>query len=165
MPKVKIEKIKSEHKPWLTPAILAVVAITVTMLANINSELGECGATFRRDYIVSTGRGGEFKAQSANTQEEQNTGLSGKKCIRSDEAMLFIFEKPSTYGFWMKDMNFPIDIIWLDGSKKVVSIESDVHPSTYPRIYYPSEPALFVLEVSAGASSQSPITIGQQLEW
>lgn len=61
-----------------------------------------------------------FKTERLETESKRVKGLSGKKCIPDDVAMLFVFDKPDTYGFWMKDMNFSIDMIWLDGDKKVV---------------------------------------------
>jgi len=64
--------------------------------------------------------------------------------------MLFVFENPGIHGIWMKDMKFPIDIIWLDKDMSVISKELNVSPDTYPQVFYPSREAYYVLEVKAG---------------
>ena len=52
-------------------------------------------------------------------------GLAVKNQLKENEAMLFVFEKPGKHSFWMKDMKFPIDIIWLDSTGKIVHIEEN----------------------------------------
>ena len=66
--------------------------------------------------------------------------------------MLFIFEKPGVYGFWMKNMVIPVDIIFIDENKKVVHIEERVQPCENDpcKIYRPKSPVKYVLEVKAG---------------
>ncbi len=79
--------------------------------------------------------------------------------------MLFVFEGVAVQCFWMKDMHFSIDIIWLDAEKRVVHIEKDVSPETYPRTFCPSKPAKYVIELSAGEASRSSIRPGQKLSF
>src|SRR3989338_8221873 len=79
--------------------------------------------------------------------------------------MLFIFDKPDNYGFWMKDMRFPIDIIWLDQNFKVVHVEKSVATSTYPKVFYPSGPATYVLEVNSGISDSINLQIGDEAKF
>ena len=55
-------------------------------------------------------------------------GLAVKDQLKENEAMFFVFDKPEKHSFWMKDMNFPIDIIWLDSTDKVVHIEQNLQP-------------------------------------
>lgn len=74
--------------------------------------------------------------------------------------MLFIFEEPGLYGFWMKDMKFDIDMIWLDKKGTVVHLEAAVPADSYPQIYYPSVPASYVLELNSGESEQLGLDIG-----
>ena len=62
----------------------------------------------------------------------------------------------------MKDMNFPLDIVWLKSSKKVVYIEQNVSPDTgIDKTYYPHVPARYVLEMSAGNVKSKNIKLGQ----
>lgn len=86
----------------------------------------------------------------SDTEESRESGLSGWKELTSDEAMIFVFDKEGEYPFWMKDMLFPIDIVWLDSSFKPVHIEKNVSPDTYPKKFVNSISARYVLELRSG---------------
>jgi uncharacterized membrane protein (UPF0127 family) len=101
-----------------------------------------------------------FKAIVSDTEESREQGLSGFTSLANDEVMVFIFEYPDLLGFWMKDMLFSIDMVWLDSNKKVVAIEKNVAPETYPKIFAPQTPALYVLEFNAGTVDRVGIEIG-----
>jgi uncharacterized membrane protein (UPF0127 family) len=76
--------------------------------------------------------------------------------------MLFVFDAPQRQGFWMKDMKFAIDIVWLDESKSIVHIESNVLPSSYPQIYRPDARAKYVIEFHA----QTPdLRVGDRVDF
>lgn len=101
----------------------------------------------------------------ADTDAKRTQGLSGKVGLGENEGMLFVFEKEGNYGFWMKDMNFPIDIAWLDKDKKIIYVEKNVSPETYPKVFYAIKDdvailSLFVLETSAGFLAKNNIKIG-----
>jgi uncharacterized protein len=89
-------------------------------------------------------------------------GLSGRTSLDEGSGMLFIFDKPGIYSFWMPDMNFPIDIIWINDAK-VVDISKNV-PNDFSllnfRAYKPSQPSQYVLEVNAGFAEKENIKIG-----
>lgn len=87
-------------------------------------------------------------------------GLSGRKNLKDDQGMLFVFETLGIYKFWMKDMNFPLDIIWFDGNQKIVHIEKNVLPESYPKLFGPDEETKYVLEVVAGFSQKNDLKIG-----
>src|SRR3989344_9043068 len=72
-------------------------------------------------YIKIAGQ--TIKVDLVLTPAEQEKGLSGRSELKEGEGMLFVFNKPDKHLFWMKDMNFPIDIIWLDVNKKVIYIK------------------------------------------
>lgn len=90
----------------------------------------------------------------ADTQSKRDKGLSGRKKLGLFEGMYFIFHKDGRYGIWMKDMKFPIDIIWLDRNHEVVHIEKNISPETFPKVFTPSKPARYVLEVKSGFSDR-----------
>lgn len=93
------------------------------------------------------------------TQAERRQGLSGKDGLKEYEGMFFIFDKPDRYGFWMKEMKFSIDIVWIkDGS--VVDIKKSVSPITYPEIFYPQEAANMVIELSSGFCDTHNVSVG-----
>lgn len=108
---------------------------------------------------------GEFsvKAELAETLSEKARGLGGREELPADEGMFFVFDKSGKHGFWMKDMFFPIDIIWLDENFKIVHVEEKVSPATYPKIFYPETNASYVLEVNSGTVEKSGISVGQQM--
>ena len=86
----------------------------------------------------------------ADTDEERTRGLSGRAEIPHHYAMLFVFEQPARYGFWMKDMLAPIDIVWLDEAGIITKIDAHVAPSMYPTLFYPPYPTRYVVETAAG---------------
>ncbi len=94
-------------------------------------------------------------ADVARSGLEQAVGLSGRTVLNVNEGMLFLFDEPDSYGFWMKDMTFPIDIVWINGDK-IVGVTERVFPppeGTPPeamKIHYPPEPVDRVLELVAG---------------
>jgi len=98
----------------------------------------------------------------ADDPEERTKGLSGRRSLAEGEGLLFVFDQPDFYGMWMKDMNFSIDIIWLDSTKEVVSIVEYVSPDTFPKVFKPTRAALYVLEVNAGFVEKYGIKIGDQ---
>ncbi len=101
----------------------------------------------------------------ADTDYLRQKGLSGLDCMPQDQGMLFAFNVPDNYSFWMKDMHFPIDIIWLDQDKRVVTVAARVDPSSYPRSFKPDTPSLYVLELSAGKAADFGIVKSSQLVW
>lgn len=104
-----------------------------------------------------------FNVVVVDTLEGRSKGLSGKVSLRKNEGMLFIFDKPAKYSFWMKDMNFPIDIIWIDENFRIVDIKESAHPNSYPKSFIPKEDALYVLEVDAGTVAEEKIKISNSL--
>ncbi len=107
---------------------------------------------------------GETKiaVEIADTAETRAQGLSGRDSLTENTGLLFIFDTASQPGFWMKDMNFPIDIIWLDESWKIVDVTTNALPEKYPEIYLPRSPVRYVLEVNAGFISTHDLKIGDQ---
>jgi len=101
----------------------------------------------------------------ANTNAARIKGFSGRNSIRDEEGLLFVFDEEGYYGIWMKDMNFAIDIAWLDKDKKIIHIESSVEPDTYPKIFNSPTPALYVLEAKANFFEKNKIKIGETIKF
>ncbi len=121
--------------------------------------------TYSRQGGDATFGGVSLKLEYATTTPVQERGLGGRSSIPDHYGMLFVFGTASRYGFWMKDMLVPIDIFWLDGSLRVVSVSRDVSPSTYPDVFYPPVPVRFVLETAAGFARANNIATGTPLIW
>ncbi len=103
---------------------------------------------------------GEFRFELADTEEARERGLSGRAEVPSDYGMLFVFEDADRYGFWMKDMLVPIDIIWLADDGSIIGIEREVSPATYPDVFYPPKSVRYVLETRAGEAARKGWGIG-----
>ncbi len=108
---------------------------------------------------------GTIKAHLADTQNERSKGLSGTDTLAPGTGLLFVFHIPGTYGFWMKDMHYPIDIVWIDETKTVVSITPEATVESYPEVFYPPRPVQYVLELNAGDAADREIHVGTQLQF
>lgn len=104
--------------------------------------------------------GQKVKVDLAVSETEKEKGLSGKSSLGENEGMLFVFNTEDKYPFWMKDMNFPLDMIWLNKDLKVVYVKKEVLPESYPKTFIPSENAKYVLEVPAGFSEKNNLQVG-----
>ena len=100
----------------------------------------------------------------ADTPETRSRGLSGRSELSFDEGMLFVFPEDGAYGFWMKDMHIPIDIIWMSQDGVVVDMAQNVSPDTYPASFFPKTPARYVLEVATGFAERYSVRIGDTVE-
>ncbi len=103
-----------------------------------------------------------FNAKIADSEKEREIGLSKTNKLTDKEGMLFLFENSSKYSFWMKDMKFPIDIIFIRNGKvvDVVKNAKPVNANSPLDIYQPEEEADKVLEINAGLSDKLNIVKG-----
>lgn len=99
----------------------------------------------------------------ANTEPLRELGLGNRDSLPQDTGMLFTFDQPGFYNFWMKDMKFPIDIIWLNENLQVIRVEKDISPETYPKTFGPSSKSIFVLEVNAKIAEKNNYKEGSTL--
>ena len=98
----------------------------------------------------------------ATTLPVQEHGLSGLPSLPSNEGMLFVFDHEDYWGFWMINMNFPLDIIWFNSARQVVWTEPDLKPCPpYDcPVITPNVKSMYVLEVNAGFIVAHRITLG-----
>lgn len=106
-----------------------------------------------------------LRVEIVSTPELLAKGLSNRKSLKENEGMFFVFDHPSRHAFWMKDMNFPIDMIWLDENLKIVYIKENALPESYPETFFPNEDALYVLEVVSAFSSKYKLKVGDNVEF
>jgi uncharacterized membrane protein (UPF0127 family) len=121
-----------------------------------------CHEIYRNDVQIKA-KGQTISAQTAKTEPEREKGLSGKACLGPNQGVLFVFDKPAGYAFWMKDMKFNIDIVWIGPDKKVVYEKENLSPATYPNSFTNPVPAKYVLEVAAGQAGKLGLRPGTQL--
>ncbi|HMA78603.1 MAG TPA: DUF192 domain-containing protein [Candidatus Paceibacterota bacterium] len=91
---------------------------------------------------------------------EWRQGLSGTRNLDDQTGMLFVFDSEDRYGMWMKDMNYPLDILWIDNDFTVVHVEENVSPESYPKVFSSPVPARFVLEVPAYTIESFKLQVG-----
>lgn len=115
-------------------------------------------------------KGHKFQLIVAKTEKDKQVGLSKFKSLPKDQAMVFVFEKADLYPFWMKDMKFPIDIIFISESlnpsgikdNKIVTIYQNL-PTDNLAIYPPTESSDKVLEINANLSKKYGFGVGDSV--
>ncbi len=108
-----------------------------------------------------------FRVEIADTPIARAQGLSGREFLAPDEGMLFLFPFAGTQAFWMKDMKFPIDIIWIR-DKEVVGMVIGAEPpegDSGPATYTSPEAADTVLEINAGLTQRLGIKVGDIIDF
>jgi uncharacterized membrane protein (UPF0127 family) len=109
---------------------------------------------------------GVFTVRTATTDDAREKGLSKTAKLAPNNGLLLVFDEDAEWGIWMKDMKYPIDIIWLDSGKRVVHMVIDASPDVTPeKTFTPVSPARYVLEVPSGTIKSSAIKIGSQAEF
>ncbi len=140
---------------------LAVVSTFVFLYHNYKAPVSNY--LFGDDMIGIVVRDVTLTVSIADDEEERKQGLSGVEELSTLEGKLFVFDEEGQYGFWMKDMLIPIDIIWINDNLEIVHIEEDVRPDTYPTIFNSPVPARFVLETNSHITSTFNIHIGDKV--
>ncbi len=109
--------------------------------------------------------GVKIEVEVADTFLAREKGLSGREKLEENKGMLFVFEIKDFHSFWMKEMKFPIDIIWISNDR-IVDIAHNVPTvaGEFLKTYKPKEPVNFVLEVNAGFSERHGLKAGDRVE-
>ena len=104
-------------------------------------------------------------AELADTPARKQRGLSGRASLPDGQGMLFRYDEPGIQGFWMPDMHFDIDIVWIRAGR-IVHVEPDVPHAVAGSlpVYRPSEPADLVLEVAAGTARRLGWRVGDAVQ-
>ncbi len=110
--------------------------------------------------------GGEaLLLEIADTDALLMQGLSGHPPLAPGEGMLFVFPSDGHHSFWMKDMLFSIDIIWLDSEYRIVDVKERVSPESYPEVFAPKALSRYVVELPSGFFLSHHLKIGNVLEF
>lgn len=130
-------------RSYIITLIILVIGISI-FLASTNSESTACIENKKC-----------FDIEFAGTEYLRELGLSNRESLPQNNGMLFVFEEDVIPGFWMKDMNFPLDIIWIDSNFEIVGIEKDIQPcetiENCPAVF-PEREIRYVLEINSGLS-------------
>lgn len=140
-----------------------VLALAIFLSAWIGARALPAHAPATDDLFLSTGSS-IIRVELATTTAARAQGLSGRAPLPPGEGLLFVFPRDGQYSFWMKDMRFSIDMLWIAADGTVVDMRENVAPETYPSSFTPRAPARFVLELSAGHARSSGISIGARIQ-
>ena len=116
---------------------------------------------------VITPKGVSIPVEVSDTPEKRSLGLGKRDKLEKGWGMLFVFEKRIPHSFWMKNMRFPIDIIWLD-NQRIVELAENVPPPQVgesPKVMEPRLPSNFVLEIESGQARALGLKVGQKLSY
>jgi uncharacterized membrane protein (UPF0127 family) len=168
----------------VTVGIVIVVIATVVLYLNpaitgmLGGQEGEQQGVIIDEEMISGSNGHQQVNVTVNglvlvtdisvTNEQRTKGLSEKDDLAENEAMLFVFGSEAKHTFWMKDMKFPIDIIWIDSEKTIVHIEHNLQPCASGVLcptYKPDDDSLYVLETVGGFAEKYGIVKGTRVEF
>jgi uncharacterized membrane protein (UPF0127 family) len=100
-------------------------------------------------------------------EEDREMGLMFRPSLAEDHGMLFVFDQLDFHGFWMKNCKFPIDIVWLDETAKVVHVAASVPPCKAEPcpVYQPLQRGKYVVEMVAGLAKREKVVLGAKLSF
>ncbi|MGA1822602.1 MAG: DUF192 domain-containing protein [Thermoplasmatota archaeon] len=111
----------------------------------------------------------EFKCEVAMTQEERTAGLSDRERLPEGRGMLFVYDSPARRSFWMYNVSFGLDIIFMDENGLVLNVEeaspgAGIAKEDLPH-YYSNGKAMYVLEINIGVSAESGVGPGTRIDF
>lgn len=147
--------------------LIFVIIATVLYQKYTTGKSAKTQSATTQNSPTVTIRNQSFKVYIAKTSKEQQIGLSSRESLPQDYGMLFPFGTADYYQFWMKNMKFPIDILYLKNNK-IVTIINNAQPlkkdEPQPTIYRPEEPSDTVLEINAGLSKKYKFQKGDEVK-
>jgi len=107
-----------------------------------------------------------IKAEIADSESEQIRGLMFRKSLLPGSGMLFVFDRQEQHNFWMKNMRFPLDMIWIDSKSRVVDITKNALPcQEICETIVPKGESKYVLEVNAGFAQENRIVAQDEVRF
>ncbi len=144
---------------------ILIFAVVIIILIAI-SYFSISTLTSARNQKIADIKGHRISLEIADDETEQRKGLSARDSLPKDKGMLFKFKKADTHTFWMKDMRFPIDIIFINNDK-IVTIYENVQPENDKNanlsLYTSTKPADKVIEINAGLAKEFGLKTGETL--
>ncbi|MBN4070368.1 DUF192 domain-containing protein [Olleya sp. AH-315-F22] len=111
------------------------------------------------DSVITT-----FDIEIADTDYETQTGLMHRHSMLENRGMLFVFPEMSLRSFYMKNTYIPLDIIYLDKDKLIVSIQENAKPLNKTSLTS-QVPAQYVFEINAGLTQKWSLKVGDRMEF
>jgi len=139
--------------------VILILAVGAVAIALLFLRFRHADGAYNRVLIIGSN---SVSVSIADTEATRDQGLSDTASLPANAGKLFVFQTPGTPGFWMKDMNYGLDFVWIGSDMKIVAVTPNVADNTYPEIYYPPQSVQYVLEVNAGFSTRHHLTVGEQ---
>jgi len=154
------------HNVRMRSAALTLL-VMIVLLGSALTPVGVQPAAAGDTSTLRLPNGHAVTLEIASTPHQRSLGLMFRPSLPNDRGMLFLFPSPDRYGIWMKNMQIPLDILWLDDQKRIIHIEMNVPPCPHEPclIYHPDAPALYVIELPAGAATHANLRTGLSLDW
>ena len=157
----------SYKKIFVLVATLGILLLIIVSFAYFANGVALKGMAYEK-AIVRVGNT-SFQVDISDTTAKRTLGLSGRESLGIGEGMYFLFSSPHSLSFWMKDMNFSIDIIWINGKEIIGIVEGAVpepNKSLFQLTSYRSpSPADTVLEVNAGVVASTGMQVGDTVRF
>lgn len=156
-----------KHKEKQTLKIIGILIVTIVLIAGFvfladTSDSGVRETEEPENVVVYFGQT-EVVLEVADTPEKRAQGLSGRESLREGTGMLFTFDESDRHGIWMKDMQFAIDVLWLDEDFYIVYMVEHMSPESFPIVYRSRKPARYVVELPDGFISTHGIDVNTQM--
>jgi len=116
-----------------------------------NTDSFKEGGSFSVNWTDVTIGEKKYKVECVESEEDKKKGLQNVISIASDEGMLFIYDKPQTVRFHMKNMNFPIDMVFIDDNNEVISV---YEAEQQGKFFIEEDNVSYVLEVNVNSGIQ-----------
>jgi uncharacterized membrane protein (UPF0127 family) len=141
------------------PALPLPAALAVAVLAIVPAACAGEGASVEL-------AGHRYTVEIAADDASRTRGLMDRTEMAPDHGMLFVFEDDAPRAFWMKNTKIPLDMLFFDGDRKLVSIQHRVPPCVSDPCpgYSSGAPARYVLELNGGESEKLGLTSGDPIE-
>lgn len=107
-------------------------------------------------------KGITWEVEIADDDQSRTNGLSNRASLHGMKGMLFVFDQLAVQPFWMKDMLIPIDMIFFDDNWRIVLIESNLQPKSFPKAFGDSVKSQYVLEINASEAEIYGLKVGDQ---
>ncbi|MCL4405526.1 DUF192 domain-containing protein [Patescibacteria group bacterium] len=162
------------HRRAMTATILTIVILLILGGAAYYlwtiGHAGHAGAQPSLPTVSAVIGGQQFELEVASTTAEQNWGLSGRISLGGNDGMLFLFSVPGPRFFWMKDMNFDIDLIWIRGDKVIGFLQglptpAALHATSTINLPIYVSPGLVdkVIEINSGEIAKLGLKVGDTI--
>ncbi len=157
--------LSKEETAVLCSAIAAISVLLVVVIPSGNNAASNHANGAVKSAVVSFQSGARLFAEVADTPEERRTGLMFRDSLPEGRGMLFVFDEDSVRTFWMKNTRIPLDMIFINSSLDVVSIQRNAQPClSDPCATYSSHlPVRYVVEANAGFADANGIREGTKV--